>query len=656
MPGGSPSDFKEQVRSQTDLVSLVGETVSLTSRGGRGEHVGLCPFHDDHNPSMHVYGDRQTYRCWVCDAGGDCFSWVMHFENVEFRDALEQLAERANIELPIRRGRGGSVADEKTRLYDVLNWAEEQFHRYLLDDPAAARGREYLADQRRFGSDVIGRFRIGFHPPVWDWIEKRAAGRFGTTELMAAGLLRERQDGSGLRDEFVDRVLFPIHDLSGRTVGFGGRILPDHSYPDAPKYLNSSENPVFSKKSLLYGLSMSRDGIRREKSAVVVEGYTDCVTAHQYNIDHVVGTLGTSLTDEHVTALKRLAEKVVLVYDGDQAGQQAAERALPRFLSQDVDLRVLTLPESLDPAEFLERHGERAFRELCDQAPEALDFKWQASIARVGTATVDARQKLLAEMLDLIVTAPRLAGTPREAVILGLVSHRLGIAETELRSALKGRRIELDKQRQREQARLASNSEEVARRVDLGQSSGQVSTSVGNSGGVYPAADTNRAQDPQRPGSTRVERAERELIEILLASPETTDRIRGRVRSEEIRNGFLRRLLEVCYQIHDNGDQPTFERVAASMEDPELKQFLVQIDEEARIKKTAQRLKDSEFDLIEETVQVLKWRRERENFETERGHRTGDDEAAGGFDDDDKARLKRAFEHHQKRTRQGVVR
>jgi DNA primase len=595
---------------------------------------------------MHVYGDRQTYRCWVCDAGGDCFSWVMHFENVEFRDALEQLAERANIELPRRRDRGGSGPDEKTRLYDVLKWAEEQFHRYLLDDPAAARGRDYLAEQRRFGSDVVAKFRIGFHPPVWDWIEKRAAGRFGTAELLAAGLLRERQDGSGLRDEFVDRVLFPIHDLSGRTVGFGGRILPDHSYPDAPKYLNSSENPVFSKKSLLYGLGMSREGIRREKSAVVVEGYTDCVTAHQYNVDHVVGTLGTSLTDEHVTALKRLAEKVVLVYDGDQAGQQAAERALPRFLSQDVDLRVLTLPESLDPAEFLERHGELAFRELCEQAPEALDFKWQVSIARVGTATVDARQKLLAEMLDLIVTAPRLAGTPREAVILGLVSHRLGIAETELRSALKVRRNDLNKQRQREKARLASNSDEVARRIDSGQSSDPVSPAVGHSGGV----------DPQRSGPTRVERAERELIEILLASPETTVRIRERVRSEEIRDGFLRRLLEVCYQIHDNGDQPTFERVAASTEDPELKRLLVQIDEESRSKETAQRLKDSEFDLVEETVQVLKWRREREKFETERGHRTGHDEAAGGMDDDDRARLRRAFEHHQKRTRQGVVR
>jgi DNA primase len=639
--GGSPSEFKEQVRSQTDLVSLVGETVSLSARGGRGDHVGLCPFHDDHNPSMHVYADRQTYRCWVCDAGGDCFSWVMHFEHVEFREALEQLAARAHLEVPRRRGPAGPDRDQKSRLYEVLGWAEEQFHRFLLDDPSAARAREYISDQRHLGPEVVSKFRVGFHPPVWDWLQVRAQGRYRGSELEAAGLVRQRQDGSGLRDDFVDRVLFPIHDLRGRTVGFGGRILPDHAYADAPKYLNSSENPVFSKKSLLYGLGMSRDGIRREKSAVVVEGYTDCVTAHQYGVDHVVGTLGTALTDEHVTALKRLSEKVVLVYDGDQAGQQAAERALPRFLAQDVDLRVLTLPESLDPAEFLERHGESAFRELCEQAPEALDFKWQASMARIGTATVDARQRLLAEMLELIVTAPRLAGTPREAVILGLVSQRLGIAETELRSALKKQRNLLQNQQQRQPDRAADSAPDgVARRVDAGPERGGVADGDQRSIG----------------STTRVERAERELIEILLSSPELIERIHEQVRAEEIRDGFLRRLLDVCYQIHDNGDLPTFERVAASMEDPELKRLLVKIDEESRLKETSLRLNDSEFDLVEETIQVLKWRRERENFESERSGRAGGDESTGGLDDEDKARLRRAFEHHQKRTRQGVIR
>ncbi len=649
MTGGYPDDFKEQVRSQTDLVSLVAETVSLTARGGRGDHVGLCPFHDDHNPSMHVYADRQTYRCWVCDAGGDCYSWVMHFENVGFRDALEQLAQRANIEVPRRRGPSGPGPDAKTRLYEVLDWAETQFHRFLLDDPVAGRARKYLAEQRRLGPEVIVKFQIGFHPPDWEWLQKRAEGQFRPSELEAAGLVRQRQDGSGLRDDFVDRVLFPIHDMRDRTVGFGGRILPDHTYPDAPKYLNSSENPVFSKKSLLYGLGKAREQIRREKMAVVVEGYTDCVTAHQYGVHHVVGTLGTALTDEHVTALKRLSERVVLVYDGDQAGQMAAERALPRFLVQDVDLRVLTLPEGLDPAEFLERHGESAFRELCDQAPEALDFKWQTSMARIGTATVDARQRLLAEMLELIVTAPRLAGTPREAVILGLVSQRLGISETELRTALNrqrnARRDETSRAAERRSVQETPN--ESSRRIDSG---------TGNSGQAGDPGSTV-ASSGSRPGTlTRVERAERELVEILLSAPELVGRIREQLRSEEIRDTFLKRMLEVCYQIHDNGGLPTFDRVTASLEDPEMKRLLVKIDEEARSKETSQRVTESELDLLEETVQVLKWRREREKFETERAVRTGRDDAVGGLDDEDKARLRRAFEHHQKRTRRGVVR
>ena len=175
MTGGYAGDFKEQVRSQTDLVSLVGETVSLTARGGRGDHVALCPFHDDHNPSLHVYADRQTYRCWVCDAGGDCFSWVMHFENVGFREALEQLAERANLEIPRQRGSSGPGRDEKSRLYEILGWAEEQFHSFLVQAPEASRARDYL-EQRRLGAETVSVFRIGFHPPVWDWLQKRAEG------------------------------------------------------------------------------------------------------------------------------------------------------------------------------------------------------------------------------------------------------------------------------------------------------------------------------------------------------------------------------------------------------------------------------------------------------------------------------------------------
>lgn len=631
MSGGFSGDFKEQVRSQTDLVALIGETVSLVPRGGGGEHVGLCPFHDDHSPSLHVYPERQTYRCWVCDEGGDCFSWMMRIENIEFREALEQLSERANLEMPRRRQSPGPGRDERARLYDVLNWAEEQFHQCLVADSAATRARDYLADQRRLSPEIAAKFRVGFHPPVWDWLQQRASGRFTNAELEAAGLVRQRQDGSGLRDDFVDRVVFPIHDPRGRTVAFGGRILPDHGYADAPKYLNGPETAVFSKKSLLYGLDLARAGIRREKAALVVEGYTDCVTAHQYGLEHVVGTLGTALTDEHVTRLKRLAERVVLVYDGDQAGQLAAERALPRFLAQDVDLRVLTLPEGLDPAEFLERHGETAFRQLADEAPEAWEFKFQGTVSRIGSATVDARQRLLSEMLELIVVAPRLVGTAREALILGRLSQRLGISEPDLRS-------ELQEHRRR-------RAEGMVHRVDPASPSTVPSGEMSSVSSGTPG-----------PSAGRVERAEQELLEILLSTPEAIERIHEQVRPDELRHAALQELLVTCYRIHEGGEIPTFARVSSALEDPEMKSLVVRIDEQAQLKGTRQRMADPELDLIDETVQVLKWRREQEKYESDRGLWAERTEASEGLDEEDKARLKRAFEHHQKRMQRKVVR
>jgi len=626
--GGDLGDFKEQVRAQTDLVALVGESISLTARSGGREHVGLCPFHDDHNPSMVVYPDRQTYRCWVCDSGGDCFSWVMNIDGVGFVDAVEHLAERVNLEMPRRRRPDAIARDAKSRLYEVLKWAEEQFHRCLLEDSQSARCRDYLADQRRIGPEMIARFRIGFHPPSWDWIQQRARGRFTAADLEAAGLVKQRQDGSGLRDDFVDRVLFPIHDLQDRTVGFGGRILPDHRYADAPKYLNSGENPVFSKKTLLYGLATSRKAIQAKKSAIVVEGYTDCVTAHQFGVTHVVGTLGTSLTDEHVTVLKRFTDRVVLVYDGDQAGQAAAERALPRFLAQDVDLRVLTLPEGLDPAEFLERHGEGAFAELADGAPEALDFKWQSAQSRIGTATVDARRKLLEEMIELVAAAPRLVNTAREAVILGMVSQKLGMAETDLRSELARRRRVLENQRTVQRQRIDRVEDEH---------------------GGLPAPVVSAA-------TTRHEHAERAVIEILVSAPEKIETIRNAVRVAEIRDRYLRELLDVFYEIHDNGGVPTFDRVAARIEREELKRLLVKIDEEARTKNTSALLNESDVNLVDEVIGVLKWRNEQEKFETERAAREGREDTGGGLDEEQKARLLRGFEHHKERTRQGVIR
>jgi len=351
-------DFKERVRSQTDLVGLIGESVALQAvRGGR-DFIGLCPFHDDHTPSFHVYPDRQYYRCWACNEGGDCYSFVMKRERLEFREALEMLARRANLEMPKSFRQSSVEPSEKATSNDALAWAEREFHECLLTAPFAAKARDYLAS-RGFTAETIKRFRLGYHPDNWEWLLGRAGRgvsgkRFTPEQLLAAGLAMKRKDGVSYFDCFEDRVMFPIHDNKGAPVGFGGRVLPGASDAAGGKYINSNESPVFAKSRMLFAFHHAREAIVKAETAVVMEGYTDCIMAHQCGLPNAVASLGTALTEQQVALLKRFARKVVLVFDSDEAGQKATERALTKFLAQEVDLRILTLDGSgakTDPAD-----------------------------------------------------------------------------------------------------------------------------------------------------------------------------------------------------------------------------------------------------------------------------------------------------------------
>ena len=418
------SDIKEQVRSQTDIVALIGEAVALTPQRGGREHVGLCCFHDDHNPSMRVYADRQSYRCWVCNAGGDCFSFVQEREKVSFPEALEILAKRAGIKLP-ERGFRKSDDGSRSAIYEALLWAQELFHKTFLQDPSAQPARDYIAS-RGMSDEMIKQFRIGYHPNDWNWLQSQARGKFKPEQLLAARLIGERDSG-GFHDHFVDRVLFPIRNERAQAVGFGGRILPGNPHP--AKYWNSPESPVFQKSKLVFALDAARDEIRKTDTVLICEGYTDVIACHQYGVKNAVATLGTALTDQHVTTLKRFAKKVVLVYDGDDAGLAAAERVLERFIAQDVDLRILTLPGGHDPDEFLASEGTDALRQLIETAPEALDFKLQCLQAKYPIKTLDGRQRILEEMLEVVAAAPKTSQSVRESLLMVAIAEKLGLRE-----------------------------------------------------------------------------------------------------------------------------------------------------------------------------------------------------------------------------------
>lgn len=597
---GYPTEFKEQVRSQTDLVALVGETVALTPKGAN-DFVGLCPFHDDHNPSFHVYPDRQSYRCWVCQEAGDCYSWVMHIDALPFRDALESLAERAHIDLPKNiRQQSPAQKDRKQFLHDLVQWAEELCHQFLLRNPTAQPAREYLAN-RKFTAETIEKFRIGFHPHDWNWLlEQGRLKRYTPQDLTEAGLAIARKNGNGFHDHqlFVGRIVFPIRDLRGKPVAFGGRILPNAAAnspngntDDGPKYINSSDNPLFAKSTVLYAFDQSRDEIRKTQTAIVMEGYTDCITAHQHGVHNVVASLGTALNENHVRNLKRFAHKVILMFDGDDAGQRSAQRAVGRFLAEAVDLRILSLPQGLDPADYLNEHGREAFEQLLDTAVEAWEFTLQRSVQQLGVESVDSRQRILQEMATLIASVPGLQGTSREAMIVSGVARRLltdeRVVQTELQQA---------RGKNQQRTRLTNNKPAFNKNANPNHtpySGSDIPPDFpGDDDAETQADDARQSSAGKYQSSTKDDVVEHELLEIVLAVPALVDRLQREIGADSLRNKNLRYLLQLCYDLAERGDDPSFDKLTAVLEDVELKRLLTRIDDDARRKKIDRLLQD----------------------------------------------------------------
>ncbi|MCA1684838.1 MAG: DNA primase, partial [Planctomycetia bacterium] len=328
------------IKHAVDIVALVGESLTVTRAGSKFK--ALCPFHDDHNPSMELNPDRQSYKCWSCGAGGDVFDFVMNHERIEFPEALRMLAERAGITLDAPASAEAAPAGiSKTELLAVNAWAESAFAEAL---GRSEQAREYLASRGIVGESV-SRFKLGYAPGERNWLPSRAKREgFPVDLLEKAGLVVRPADAPGqVRDRFRGRVIFPIHDPKGRAIGFGGRVLPEverllaASGKRTAKYLNSPETPLFKKRQVLYAGDLARAAAREAGWVAVVEGYTDVIAAHQVGLCNVVGTLGTALGDDHVVALRRLADRVVLIFDGDDAGQNAADRSLELFLAHEVD-------------------------------------------------------------------------------------------------------------------------------------------------------------------------------------------------------------------------------------------------------------------------------------------------------------------------------
>ena len=414
----------QRVKEAADIVEVVGEHVPLQKAGVR--YKGLCPFHSEKTPSFTVNRERQFFHCFGCKESGDVLSFMMKYHNMTFQDALASLAQRYGVELEERNlsPEERQKAREREALHRANEAASLLFHDFLAKNPAAQKAREYL-EKRGINQEITDRFQLGYAPDRWDFLCQGLARAEVEQDVgVAAGLLVKKDKG-GLYDRFRDRIMFPIFSLTGQVAAFGGRILHDGQ----PKYMNSPESAVFNKSQTLFGLYQNKEAIRRVGRCLVVEGNFDLLSLVAYGFDYVAAPLGTALTSQHIRVLKRYTSEVVVLFDGDQAGLKAAMRAVPLFLTEQMDAKIVVLPPDHDPDTFLQTFGKEALEEKVTQAMDLPEFVFARLVNEYGLSLA-GKNKIVKELRPLITAIGN--RKLQQSLFVSHFSEKLGLKADEL--------------------------------------------------------------------------------------------------------------------------------------------------------------------------------------------------------------------------------
>lgn len=390
------NNWVTKIQQSCDIVDVVSEHIRLDRKGR--EFVGLCPFHEDHKPSMYVSPEKQIFKCFACGAGGDVIKFIQLRENLDFRGAVSRLAERAGIELENFSRKSSPQAPgefEPSDIARVNDWAMRVWQANLTADEQGKTARGYI-NNRGISDESMWNFKLGLAEDGFDGLLNKArAKKIPDKLLLDAGLAGQNEAGR-VYDRFRNRLIFPILDVTGRVIAFGGRTLGD----DPAKYLNSPATILFDKSNSLYGLDQARHEIVRTGTAVVVEGYTDVIMCHQFGVQNVVATLGTSFTGGHARILRRYARQIVLIFDSDIAGNEAANRAMDVCLSEGIDIRLSFVPSGKDPCDFLLESGADAFRGVIDSARDVMEYNWhRLEEGLSASSTVSERKNVVEEFL-----------------------------------------------------------------------------------------------------------------------------------------------------------------------------------------------------------------------------------------------------------------
>jgi len=527
----------DRVRRATDMVELVNGYVPLRPSGRNFK--GLCPFHEEKTPSFYVWPESQLFKCFGCNTAGDCYSFIMKRERLGFREALELLADRAGIELTKKAAHVES-GPGKRALYECLDAAAKYFA--LLLERARPEFLEPL-DRRGLHAEIRREWQLGLAPSGWQSLLEELRRRGVSDEAMVAAGLVQRAEGGRLYDRFRDRITFPIRDAVGRVIAFGARLLPGvkEGAEHGPKYLNSPEGELFSKRHILYGLDRLRGAhaaLAAGSSVVVMEGYTDVILAHEAGMKTAVATLGTSLGPEHAKLLRRYSSKVLLLYDGDEAGLKASERGTGILLAEGLDVRIAELPDHLDPADYVLAHGGDAFLATVGAGVPLVQFLTSRISRRLpaGSTTAAERVRAADEVLQTIARVP---SAPERSILIREVAAAFYLQET----AVAQRVEDMLRQKTADQAfrRFAQGSQQPSEPTALEPLVGGRSVALGSESAAAPLDRRDRI-------------AAEELLGGLLRDPSLLALVReARFQPSQISFLGYNQLLETALECSEQG-------------------------------------------------------------------------------------------------------
>lgn len=548
-----------QVQQANDIVDVISEHVSLKRKGR--EMVGLCPFHDDNRPSMNVNAVKQIFKCFACGAGGDVFKFLQMRESLTFPQAIERLAERAGIKLQklqkfkTQNSKLKTTDIDPNKLAKVNTWAANYFQQNLQDEQKGKYARDYLA-QRQITSESIKNWKLGLAIGSPDDLLSTAREKNAQIKLLEPAGLATAQN----QDKFVNRLMFTITDVTGRVIGFGGRTLDD----SGAKYINSPTTPLFDKSNSLYGLEQARHQIVSTGTVVVVEGYTDCIMAHQFGCTNVVASLGTSFTAGHGRILRRYAKKVILLFDSDVAGLEAANRALDVCLAQRIDIRLASVPEGKDPCDFLLVAGKERFEQLLSDAVDVFQFKWNRLTAGFGSDdTLAGKRSAIEEYLQTIATA-LLAGNVSpidRGLIVNRISKIIGLDTRQINDELK-RRLS-----QAQRNASYNTQKQTAQPIDYGR-------------GLFATA-------------------QREVLEVLLNEPNLFEIVKQKITPDIFDVPISKQIAEILFETLNTDINTSIAEILVKTESVALGNSLVELSQTGQEKGNFQARLKGALDAIE---------------------------------------------------------